>query len=310
MIEVQGLTKFYGATRALNGLTFSIRRGEVVGFLGLNGAGKTTALRVLGCLTLPSSGRVVVDGFDVVENPHEIRKRVGFLPEIPPLYGEMTVREFLLFAARLRGLSRADAGRRVAEVEKVAHVVEVADQVIATLSHGYRQRLGIAQAVVHDPALLILDEPTGGLDPVQVVEVRELIRSLKQRRTILVSSHILSEISQTCDRILVIQDGSIIAQGTERELAGRVAGTLAIEVEFRGETGKALDAIRGVKGVSRTEIVRQSDGAVTVRADLAHDVRGEVARAVVGAGVDLVRLDRVGVELESIFLKLTQGAAA
>jgi ABC-2 type transport system ATP-binding protein len=310
MIQVDGLTKFYGEKRALNGLRFSIERGEIVGFLGLNGAGKTTALRVLGCLTLPSSGRVVVDGFDVVESPHEIRKRVGFLPETPPLYGEMRVREFLLFAAQLRGVPAANAGARVDEVLKIATIESVRNELIMNLSHGYKQRVGIAQAVVHNPALLILDEPTGGLDPAQIVEVRSLIRSLKGQHTILVSSHILTEISQTCDRILVIQQGEIIAQGTEAELASRVNASLSIEVEVGGDAGRALEALKATPGIVGAEVVRKDDASVTLRVDMKSDLRGEAARAVVNSGVKLLRLDRVGAGLESIFLKLTQGPQA
>ncbi len=310
MIKVQRLTKYYGNKRALHDVQFTIERGEIVGFLGLNGAGKTTALRILGCLTLPSSGSVVVDGFDVVEAPHEIRKRVGFLPETPPLYGEMRVREFLLFAAQLRGVPRSEATARVEEVEKVTNIGSVRDELIMNLSHGYKQRVGIAQAVVHKPALLILDEPTGGLDPAQIVEVRQLIRSLKGQHTILVSSHILSEISQTCDRILVIQQGEIIAQGTEAELASRVKTTLSAEIEVKGEAGRALDALKRVDGVVSAEVVRKDSASTTIQVSLNRDARGELARAVVNAGADLLRLEPSGVGLESIFLKLTQGAQA
>ncbi len=310
MIRVDGLTKYYGAIRALSGVSFTVEKGEIIGFLGLNGAGKTTALRVLGCLTLPSSGTVEVDGFDAVEHPREIRRRVGFLPEIPPLYGEMTVREFLLFAAQLRGMSGAEALPRVDEVVKVANVTEVEGQLVGTLSHGFRQRVGIAQAIVHRPSLLILDEPTGGLDPAQVVEVRSLIRGLRGQHTILVSSHILSEISQTCDRILVIQKGAIIAQGTEQELASRVSTAVAVEIDVRGEVKKAVAAAEAVKGVSRVAIARGDGASATLRADMERDVRAEVARAVIAAGADLLRLDRVGGELEDIFLKLTRGAKA
>jgi ABC-2 type transport system ATP-binding protein len=310
MIQVDGLTKFYGDKRALKGLAFSIERGEIVGLLGLNGAGKTTALKILGCLTLPSSGRVVVDGFDVVEAPHEIRKRVGFLPETPPLYGEMRVHEFLTFAARLRGISGGEAVGKVEEVVKKTNLAEVRNELIMNLSHGFRQRVGIAQAMVHNPALLILDEPTSGLDPVQIIEVRELIRSLKGQHTILVSSHILSEISQTCDRILVIQQGEIIAQGTETELASRVAATFSAEVDVAGDVGRLPEALKRLDGVVRVEVVKKDDAGTTLRVDMKSDVRGEVAKAVVGSGAALLRLDRAGGGLESIFLKLIQGGRA
>ncbi len=211
MIQVEGLTKYYGPSAAIKDLTFNIERGEVIGFLGLNGAGKSTTLKVLGCVLLPTSGVVKIDGHDVVRDPHEIRKKIGFLPDTPPLYNEMTVDRYLEFVAQLRGVSAADAKARVKEVEEKTALVEVHDQVIAELSHGYRQRVGLAQAIVHQPQLLILDEPTSGLDPVQIVEMRALIKGLRGEHTILLSSHILSEISQTCDRMLANEDGEIVA---------------------------------------------------------------------------------------------------
>jgi ABC-2 type transport system ATP-binding protein len=222
VIEITDLHKYYGERRAIGPLSCSIAAGEVVGLLGLNGAGKTTTLRILACDLLPSSGSVTVDGIDVVERPHEVRSRIGYLPDTPPLYPEMTVRAYLHFAARLRGMSRADAERRVPEVEELTELGDVANDPIASLSHGFKQRVGIAQAIVHRPRLLVLDEPITGLDPVQIVEMRELLRSLKGDHTILLSSHILSEISETCDRILVIKDGQIAAAGTETELTSKL----------------------------------------------------------------------------------------
>src|SRR6476469_5728147 len=224
MIKDKGLTKYYGELAAVRELDFSIDRGEVIGFLGLNGAGKTTALKILGCILLPTSGDVTVDGIDIARDPHEVRRRIGFLPDTPPLYNDMTVGRYLKFAAELRGVPSSEAGKAVAEAEERTATRDVHDQPIFSLSHGYRQRVGVAQALVHKPKLLILDEPTSGLDPVQIVEMRKLIRSLKGEHTVLVSSHILSEISQTCDRLLVIQAGEIVAQGTEAELAQRFGG--------------------------------------------------------------------------------------
>ncbi len=224
MIQVDGLTKYYGNHAAIRDLNFRIERGEVIGFLGLNGAGKTTTLKVLGCVLLPTSGRVEIDGFDVASDPHEIRKRIGFLPDTPPVYEEMTVRGYLSFVAQLRGVGARDVGARVSEAQEQTALNDVQDELVGALSHGYRQRVGVAQALVHKPQLLILDEPSSGLDPVQIVEMRSLIRRLKGQHTILVSSHILSEISQVCDRLLVIQEGEIVAQGTEEELARKLGG--------------------------------------------------------------------------------------
>jgi ABC-2 type transport system ATP-binding protein len=310
VIEVQGLTKYYGEHAAIRDLAFSIGRGEVIGFLGLNGAGKTTTLKVLGCVLLPTSGRVTIDGFDVVADPHEIRKRIGYLPDTPPLYDEMTVGGYLTFVAKLRGVSSADVAKRVAEVEETTALSDVDGQVIGALSHGYRQRVGVAQALVHKPQLLILDEPTGGLDPVQIKEMRELIQRLKGQHTVLVSSHILSEISQICDRLLVIQEGQIVAQGSEAELASRFTGAGSIEVEVAGTGDDAVKAATALAGINGAHVLRQVGGNSVVRIDGSPDLRPAVAKALVNAGVGLLRLDRGAEKLESIFLKLTHGKEA
>ena len=252
VIEIQGLTKFYGDRRAVGPMSFSIAKGEIVGLLGLNGAGKTTTLRILACDLLPSAGSVRVDGLDVVDHPDEVRARVGYLPDHPPLYDEMTVQEYLIFAARLRGLSLAEAEGRVDEVLAATQLVGVRHDVITTLSHGYRQRVGIAQAVVHRPRLVVLDEPIAGLDPVQIVEMRALVRNLRHEHTTIISSHILSEISETCDRILVIRNGEIVASGTEAELSSRLASGGRVAVTVRGSAEKARqlhrDPRRGARG--------------------------------------------------------------
>jgi ABC-2 type transport system ATP-binding protein len=308
MIQVDGLTKFYGEHAAIRDLSFRIERGEVIGFLGLNGAGKTTTLKVLGCVLLPTSGRVTIDGFDVVTDPHEIRKRIGFLPDTPPLYDEMTVGDYLAFVAKLRGVPGDQARKRVEEVEDQTATREVDGAVISSLSHGFRQRVGVAQALVHNPALVILDEPSSGLDPRQIIEMRALIRRLKGNHTILVSSHILAELSQVCDRLLVIDDGQIVAQGTEDELAQRSGGDGAIEVQVRGAPEKAEQVLRAVPGVKGTRVGDSpGEGLVLIRVDASADLRPQLAKALVKADIDLFGLDRRGEKLESIFLKLTQG---
>lgn len=310
MIQVEGLTKYYGSHPAIQDLNFTIERGEVIGFLGLNGAGKTTTLKVLGCVLLPTSGRVQIDGYDVVENPHEIRKRIGFLPDTPPLYGEMTVRSYLAFVAQLRGVSSQQVNARVDKAEEQTALREADRELISSLSHGYRQRLGVAQALVHNPALLILDEPTGGLDPVQIVEMRRLILGLKGGHTILISSHMLSEISQTCDRLLIIQAGEIVAQGTERELASRLGGAGHIELEIHGPGERAVEVLRAVPGVERVSLHSQADGVAVIRVEAPLERRPDLVRALVQSNIDLLRLERISEKLESIFLKLTQGKAA
>jgi ABC-2 type transport system ATP-binding protein len=314
MIEVDGLTKYYGSHAAIRDLKFRIDKGEVIGFLGLNGAGKSTTLRILGCVLLPTAGRVMIDGFDVVRDPHEIRKRIGFLPDRPPLYDEMTVEGYLSFVAELRGVDRSQAKKRVADAAEKTGCTEVLKDVIASLSHGYRQRVGLAQSIVHNPALLILDEPTSGLDPVQIVEMRQLIRNLRGDHTILLSSHNLPEISQTCDRLLVINKGEITGQGTEAELADQFGGsapTIEIEVVTSGatrpNTDAALAALRGVSGVKSASVAREAGGQATLAVSAPLELRPALVRALVAANVDVLRIDRSAAQLETTFLKLTQG---
>ncbi len=310
MIKVEGLTKYYGERAAIRDLSFNIEKGEVIGFLGLNGAGKSTTLKVLGCVLLPTSGRVEIDGFDVTRDPHEIRKRIGFLPDTPPLYDEMTVEGYLEFVAQLRGVSSSDLRARVNDAMAKTALTGRKDDVIASLSHGYRQRVGVAQALVHNPRLLILDEPTSGLDPVQIVEMRELIQKLKGEHTVLVSSHILGEISQICDRYLVIQDGEIIARGTERDLSGLLGNAGAVEVEVQGPSQKAIDTLKAVAGVNDVTVLKLDGDVASLRVMGTGEIRPELVKALVGAGLGVLRVDKAAARLENIFLKLTEGKEA
>ena len=316
MITIHELYKYYGARRAVGPLSAEIEKGEIVGLLGLNGAGKTTTLRILACDLLPSSGSVKVDGLDVTEEPQKVRAKIGYLPDTPPLYDEMSVSRFLRFVAELRGTSRSDLARYVAEVLDETALNEVQDSPISALSHGYRQRVGIAQAVVHRPELVVLDEPSSGLDPVQIKDMRRLVRGIGGRRTVLVSSHNLPEISEMCDRLLVIGDGRIVASGTESELVARWMSGVSLELTVRGKAGAAASAIStdlaAVAGVQRVEAQRAKEGGLDVHSfsvGADRDVRAELARVIVGGGHELLMLTRSERELESVFAKLAAGTA-
>ncbi|HEY5951234.1 MAG TPA: ABC transporter ATP-binding protein [Kofleriaceae bacterium] len=311
MIRAKDLSKFYGGKRALGPVTFEINDGETVGFLGLNGAGKTTALRILACDLRPSSGTIEVGGVDAVAEPHEVRKRVGFLPENPPLYTDMTVADYLRFSGELRGMTSHAVKKRMPDVLEITDLTDVATDLIGTLSHGYRQRVGVAQAIVHQPKFLILDEPTRGLDPVQIVEMRNLIHDLKQNHTVLISSHILTEISQTCDRLLVLGKGELLGAGTEAEL-GNVKGEIrqiTVTVRSAGEDPKGTisSVLAKVDGVSKVLEPYEQGGGLTFPLSTQKDCRAEVSRAVVEAKLDLLKLDYSRSELENTFIRLVGG---
>jgi ABC-2 type transport system ATP-binding protein len=307
MIEAHQLSKYFGERTAIRNLSFTIATGEAVGLLGLNGAGKTTTLRVLACLLLPTSGSVRIDGIEVTEDPYAIRRRIGFLPDVPPLYPEMTVGRFLAFAARLRQIPAREVPARVAEAEEKTALRETHGEVIGELSHGYRQRVGIAQAIVHKPALLILDEPAAGLDPAQIVEMRGLLRGLRGEHTVLISSHFLTEISQICDRLLVMHEGDLVGQGSEAELAASMGqGGRTIEAEVRGQPADMAARLSGLAGVTQTQSQATAEATTVFAISATSDMRAEVARLLVGSGCELLRLHtRASANLESIFMAMT-----
>lgn len=302
MIRVEGLTKAYGPRIAVDNITFHAEKGEILGFLGPNGAGKTTTMRILSGFMPPTEGKVEVAGFDVVSDSLEVRRRVGYLPETVPLYNDMTVYDYLKYMADLRKMK--DAEDRVDEVIEQVGMIDRADSYISNLSKGMRQRVGIAQALVHRPEVLILDEPTIGLDPAQIIEVRNLIRELGHDRTVLLSTHILSEAQQVCNRVMIINNGKIVAEDTPEHLQARVTGSQRFTLKVGGDEDGLLDLVCRVSGV-RTAI-KKDDGGIEFETFPEKDVRPDVARAVVNAGYDLLEMHPIGVSLEDIFLKLTR----
>ena len=308
MISAEHVTKYYGARAAVSDLTFNINAGEVVGLVGRNGAGKTTTLKILSGLLVPTSGRVRIDGIDLRDNPEAVRARIGLLPDTPPLYPEMTVTEYLRFVARIKGV-RCDLASKIENALVATDLTSVRDDVIDTLSQGFRRRVGIAQAIVHSPALVLLDEPTSSLDPAQVLQMRKLIRGLAHKHTVIVSSHLLAEIERTCDRLLLLDHGRIVGEGTEEELGRKLSAVTTIQLEVRGSSAALVAVLTGIAGVREHVIESEANGVTRARVELARDVREELAAAVVGAGLGLHSFERVRVELEDIFMSLT-GASA
>jgi ABC-2 type transport system ATP-binding protein len=306
MIRVQSLTKDYGMRRAVAELSFEAKQGEIVGFLGPNGAGKTTTMRILTGYMPPTEGSAQVAGYDVVEESLEVRRRVGYLPETVPLYTDMTAVEYLTFMADLRQLP--DSRERALEALEMVGMDSRANSYISSLSKGMKQRMGLAQALIHHPEVLILDEPTIGLDPAQVVEVRNLIREMGKQRTVLLSTHILSEAQQICDRVLIINKGRIIAEDTPQNLQSRLVGSERASVRVRGEADGLVKIVQKVKGVRSA--IRKADGTLEFQFSPGQDVRPEVAKAIVASGYDLLELRPVGMSLEEIFLELTRDDGA
>jgi ABC-2 type transport system ATP-binding protein len=306
MIQVDRLEKSYGPLRALDGLSFQARSGEILGLVGKNGAGKTTVLKILSGQLLPSAGHARVDGLDVVSDGLAVRRRIGYLPEAPPLYPEMTVTGYLRFCAGLRGLTHAQAGARLPEVLGLAGLESVAGTPLRHLSRGFQQRVGIAQAIVHDPAVVLLDEPMAGLDPLQIVQTRDLIRGLKPRHTVVFSSHILGEIASLCDRIVLMDRGRVRAEGTEEELWSLRTRARPMLLRLRADAEVALRALRKIKGaeVAPAPQGHAVAGEVWLRVAHQEDVRERISRACVEAGLGLLEQRLEGEGLEELFVQL------
>jgi ABC-2 type transport system ATP-binding protein len=312
MITVSELTKRYARTTAVDSISFQVDKGSIVGFLGPNGAGKTTTMRMLTCFLPPTSGTATVAGFDVLQAPLEVKRRIGYLPEAPPLYSEMATAEYLTFVGKLKGLSGAELRNRVDAVCERCAIGDVKTKLLGKLSKGYRQRVGLAQAIIHNPDVLILDEPTAGLDPKQINETRDLIKSLAGDHTIILSTHILPEVEQTCEQVIIINKGKLVATDSVSNLQNRARGAESVLVEVAGRNGlldsnAAQRKLAQVGGVSRVVLKERHEnrGIFEVESRKNQSVRGDVARAVVEAGWDLNELRPASVRLEEIFLKLT-----
>ncbi len=302
MIHVQGLTKDYGQRRAISDLNFDIKKGEIVGFLGPNGAGKTTTMRILTGYMPPSYGEAEIGGFDVIEDPLEVRRLVGYLPETVPLYNDMTVFDYLMYMAKIRRVE--DPEDRIDDVLEMVSMEDRSNGYIGKLSKGMRQRIGLAQAILHKPEVLILDEPTIGLDPGQIIEVRSLIRDIGKEHTVLLSTHILSEAQQLCDRVMIINKGLLVAEDSTERLQTRLTGAQRVLLRIRGDISEAVPLVASTPGV--TSVVTKDMETLEFETQPGQDARASVARSVIHAGLDLLELSNITMSLEDIFLQLTR----
>ncbi len=307
MIQVQGVTKRYGTTTAVDNISFNVDRGEIVGFLGPNGAGKTTTMRILTGFLPPTEGAASVAGFDVLKQPLEAKRRIGYLPENPPVYPEMEVDSYLDFVAHIKGIPTTEIPERIDAVLERTAITHVRGKVIGKLSKGYKQRVGLAQALIHSPDVLILDEPTVGLDPKQIIEIRELIQSLAGEHTIMLSTHILSEVASTCTRIIIINEGRIEASDTPENLTARMQGGESAELEIDGPADQIESRLLGVEGVERLTRGPDAHGRSVWNVETGNTptLKAELAKTVVDSGWGLYGMRSVGMSLEDVFLKLT-----
>ena len=302
MIRVENLTKYYGKRLAVDNISFNIAKGEIVGFLGPNAAGKTTTMRILTGFLMPTRGDVWVAGYNMLSHSLEARRHIGYLPEAVPLYRDETVRSYLDFLAEIRGLDKSRRKARIDDVVEICHLEEYADVLIGKLSKGFRQRVGVAQAIIHEPEVLILDEPTIGIDPIQVAMTRQLIKELGKEHTVLLSTHILPEVSMSCERVIIIHEGRIVAEDRIENLSSTIGGAKRIRLEVAGPAEKVTERLRQIKGVQR---VRYDGSHYTVEYPAGQDLRSQITEAIVQGGWTLLSLESVEMSLEDIFLKLT-----
>jgi len=311
LITVENLTKRYATKTAIEAVSFQVEKGEILGFLGPNGAGKTTTMRIITGYMPASDGTVKVDGYDVFDNPIDVRRRIGYLPENPPLYLEMTVTGYLRFVAKIKGVLKNNIDAEVARVMERVSITDVKDRIIAKLSKGYKQRVGIAQSLLNDPPVLILDEPTIGLDPKQIHEVRQLVKDLAGQHTVVLSTHILPEVEQTCHRVIIIDRGKIVAVDTPQNLRLQLQGGERVSVEVQGPGPEILSTLKAMAGVVDVQKVAEDDGRhrYLVEGELRKDIRSDLARTIVQRGWGLYELQSTAMSLEDIFLKLTTAEA-
>ena len=315
MIEVQRVTKRYGPVAAVNDVSFRVEAGQILGFLGPNGAGKTTTMRVLTGYMPPTDGKAIIAGYDVFEQPIEAKRRTGYLPETPPLYPDMTVREYLFFVAQIKGIASGERVRRVEYAMGRTSVDHMQDRHCGKLSKGYRQRVGLAQAILHNPEVLILDEPTAGLAPKQIIETRELIKELAGDHTIILSTHILPEVAQTCERVVIISKGRVVAEDTPTNLTSRLRGSETIQLQVDSNVVDPKPGLQCIAGVAQVTVSEQGQDGRTVEIQVAEgvDIRRDVANTIVSNGWGLLEMKPMRLSLEDIFLQLTteenEGAA-
>lgn len=308
MIEVNELSKIYGATQAIKNVSFSVEKGAILGFLGPNGAGKTTTMRILSGYIPATTGKATIAGFEVHENPMAVRERIGYLPETPPLYTDMTVKDYLGFVTKIKGISSGDRAQKVQKALQCCQLEDRSDTIIRKLSKGYRQRVGIAQAIVHEPPVIILDEPTVGLDPRQIIEVRNLIKSLAGERTIILSTHILPEVSMTCDYVTIINKGTIVATGKPDELLQQMQGNAGYDIEIEGDTSNLSVKLKEISGINSVNIEaladRENRFLIKINLDN-YDLGKDIASLMVSEGIGIYEMKRSHPSLEDVFLQLT-----
>lgn len=305
MIEVNDLTRYYGQKQAISNVSFKVNEGEILGLLGPNAAGKTTTMRILTCYMPPTSGTATVGGFDIFEQSMEVRKITGYLPENPPLYSDLVVEDYLTFVAKIKGIEKQRMNAEVDSVIEKANIGDVKNRVIAKLSKGYRQRVGLAQCLLNNPQVVIFDEPTIGLDPKQIIEIRELIKNLKGEHTVILSSHILPEVEQTCERVVIISEGKVVAEDTPDNLTARMKGSDRVLLEVEGDEKKVKDTLESFSGVMSVQTKNIGDGNVKVVVESKTDLRKDFAKALIGKNMGLLEMQADKVTLEDIFLHLT-----